>query len=198
MLYFDTSRDQEEVKTPLVRPLFNDMVACERLLQETDTQFARRVFFRCAFAFIEGTIYWLQGIALTAALNHNLANGRSINVTLVSALIDDTPRVGKTGKITLDPNRIPFLNHTALVLRTLVEAFELHAEDMFADNGWAEMQKAVEVRHRITHPKEPDELTIADAEMRSLREALSWLFSVTAAIVEYQTKRPGEKARAGV
>ncbi len=172
-----------------MRPLWQDMVECERLLQKADTQFARRVFCRSAFAFIEGQIYWLNGIALNAVVNRDFAKERSINVTLASALVDDAPRVGKTGKIALEPNRIPFLNHTALVLRTLAEAIGLHADEMFADNGWAELQKALAVRHRITHPKEPEALTITDDEMRSLRAALAWLFNVTEAIAEHEAER---------
>jgi hypothetical protein len=41
------------------------------------------------------------------------------------------------------------------------------------------MQKALDVRHRLTHPKRPEELDVTDAEIDSMRESHRWLFNCT-------------------
>ena len=39
------------------------------------------------------------------------------------------------------------------------------------------MQDALSVRHRITHPKQPDDLEITDQELYLISEGHRWLFN---------------------
>jgi len=47
----------------------------------------------------------------------------------------------------------------------------------FSDSGWSEFQKAVNVRHRLTHPKKNTDMNISDAELTSLHEAVRWYYN---------------------
>ena len=77
-------RSDESINEPLLRPLFDDLVECEELLEKSDTQFARRIFVRSAFAFIEGVLYWLKENVSHWLLN----NGRKIlNINISKLLI---------------------------------------------------------------------------------------------------------------
>ena len=175
-------RSEEDVQDPLLAPLFNDMVDCEDLFDRSDTQFVRRTFVRCSFAFIEGHINWLR-THLIQWLSGNSTQPLDLLAVTLTLLRDDNPRPDKQGKLSNDSNRLPFLNHCAFVLRTAAEHAGADADQFFSDNGWNEIQKSLTVRHRITHPKCPEDLEIADAEINSVRESHRWIYNCTAAII---------------
>jgi len=192
MVRFDISYGQEKIENPLIRPLWNDMVECERLFETNDSQFARRTFYRSGFAFIEAQMYWLKDIALNAVIGNYIREG-NINVSLASALLDESPTISKTGKLSLEPNRIPFLNYVAFIFRTLAEYIGLDAGAFFSDNSWNELQEAVRVRNRITHPKEPNELNITDEQMDHIRGGLTWVLNCTTDIANRQLEIEEQK-----
>jgi len=176
MVRFDSSPDQEPIKEPLLRPTHQDVVECERLLEENETQFARRTFCRASFAFIETVVHWLKTLARNTVIAKGM-EANSLNVSLISALLDQTARVERTGRIRLEPNMIPFLNHVALVFRTMAEVTGLGAEAFFSNTEWEHLRKALQVRHRITHPKNPEDLTVTDSDMDNIRGGLTWVFN---------------------
>ncbi len=97
----------------------------------------------------------------------------SYNTTRIELLGDYTYRIEKNGRIEGQEQRFPFLNYTAFVLRSLCE--ESYVEpNFFSDNGWSEFQKAVQIRHRLTHPKIDTDLDISDQEVKTMRAALAW------------------------
>jgi hypothetical protein len=175
-------RSEESLTEPLLRPLFDDMVECEELLDRSDTQFARRTFVRAAFAFNEGYLYWLKGNVVQWLLGKGSRTG-NIEATKLLLLSDDVYRPNRQGKIQSEPNRIPFLNYCAFVLRTAAECWALNPTQLFSDNGWSEMQVALQVRHRITHPKTPGDLDVTAAELGTVREAHRWLFNCLVHVV---------------
>jgi len=185
MVRFDTSPNQEQIEEPRLRPLYNDMVECERLLESEDSQFARRTFCRAAFAFIEGQVHWLRGIAMHLVAGQGIRAG-TIELSLISALIDETPRVERNGKLKMEQSRTPFTNTVALVFRTLAEKLGLDAAEFFSDGYWGQLQSALDVRHRITHPKTAEDMEISDENMDHIRAGLAWFMNSTAKIANRQ------------
>jgi hypothetical protein len=98
--------------------------------------------------------------------------------------IDETYKPNQQGKLESEPNRVPFLNYCAFVVRTAAECWDFDPTQFFSDNGWCEMRSALAVRHRITHPKKPEDLEISDKELRSVSEADRWLFNCMADILK--------------
>jgi hypothetical protein len=114
----------------------------------------------------------LQARALDAVCS---AEKKSLSITRIDLLKDNTFRILKTGKLAREPLRKPFINYTAFILRTLAE--ESYTEPtFFADNGWNEFQKAAAVRHRLTHPKRNSDVDVTDDELKSVEEAFRWYF----------------------
>jgi hypothetical protein len=193
------TRSDEELAQPLLRPLYNDLIECEELLSRADTQFARRTFVRASFAFIEGYIYWLKEEVFKWLINLELKKDFiNINITAITLLQDAVFYPNKQGKIEQEPNRLPFLNFCAFVLRTAAEHWGMNPESMFSDNGWKELQLALKVRHRITHPKQPQDLEIADVELESVRESHRWLFNCVVDIVNTTIGVQEKEGRANV
>ena len=185
MVRFDTSAGQEQVDDPLLRPVYEDMVECERMIDKNDSQFTRRTFYRAAFAYIDANVYWLKSIALDLVVGRG-SQTNNLNVSLVSALLKDATRVGKTGKIKLEPNKIPFLNNLALVLRSTADCIGLDSSQFFSDSGWDHLSQALQVRHRITHPKKAKDMIVTDSDMDKMRDALTWFTNSVRAIARQQ------------
>jgi len=170
------TRTDGAVAIPLLRPLFDDLVECEELLDRSDTQFARRSFVRSAFAFNEGYVYWLKGVVTKWLLAKGWRTN-NIEMTKLLLLSDETYRPNRQGIIESDPNRLPFLNHCAFVIRTAAECRNCNPTSLFSDYGWNELQIALKVRHRITHPKKPEDLEITELELSSTSEGHRWLLN---------------------
>lgn len=186
MVHFDTSENQEPVKDPTLRPLWDDMVECERMLKKEDSQFARRTFCRAAFAFIEGQTCVFRGLAVKMVLNSGWSS-REVDMPLVSALLEQSPRVGKNGKVTIERAKVPFINSLAAVYRAMAECLNLNTDDFFGVSEWEGLQKAIKVRHRITHPKTPEDLVICDEDMSNIRNGLCWSFNAALKIANCAT-----------
>jgi hypothetical protein len=182
------TRSEGELADPLLRPLFDDLVQCEELLSRSDTQFARRAFVRAAFAFNEGFLYWLKGRVLQWLLGKGWQTG-TLEISKIGLLGDDLFRPNGQGRIEAEPNRLPFLNYCAFVLRTAAECEDVDPVRLFSDNGWREMQRSLAVRHRITHPKSPEELSLTGEELDSVREAHRWLLNCLVDIINAASKR---------
>ncbi len=187
------TRSGESVSIPLLSPLFEDVVECEELLERSDTQFARRALVRAAFAFNEGYVYWLKGKVTQWLLEKSCDTGNS-EIAKILLLSDDSYRPNRQGKIESEPNRISFLNLCAFVLRTAAECWDSDPSTLFSDNGWKEMQVSLEIRHRITHPKKPEDLDISDDELYSISEAHQWLFDCLADILNSIPRDSGDAA----
>jgi hypothetical protein len=191
MKRFRFLKSNEEVHDPLLRPLFDDIAEYEQLLDRSDTQFARRAFVRAAFAFNEGYLYWLKGALLNQVFGTAQRTG-NIDVTKIALLSDKTYKVDANGRIKAEQNRMPFLNYCAFILRTAAECWGVDPEAIFSDNGWNDMQAALRLRHRITHPKKPEDLEVTDAELRSVSEGHRWLFNCMLLIIRSAPRGPDE------
>lgn len=183
-------RGEEPIKDPLLRPLFEDVCDCEDLLFKLDTQFARRVFVRSGFAFIEGFLYWLKE-SIQRWLIADASHGLDFEMTRYHLLLDNTFKPDRKGRLRSEPNRIPFKNYCAFILRTAAECSGYDPERLFSDNGWQDIMKSLRVRHRLTHPKNPEEMIVEENELITLGKAIVWLYNCTGNIVDSAIKKHG-------
>lgn len=153
--------------------LSSDFDKCVDQIENEDSQFWRRTLCRTIFAMFEAANGLLKEKALEAICS---ADKKSWNATRIGLLGDHDWRIAKNGTLEMHPLRRPFLNYTAFVLRSLAE--ESYTEPVFfSDDGWNQFQKAVEIRHRLTHPKKNTDMNISDEEMRTLYEAVRWYYN---------------------
>ncbi len=192
MVKFDTSHKPEPSEEPLLGPAYADMVECEKLLEQNDTQFARRSFCRSAFAYIETLVSWMKTIAVEIVADAGMSSGE-LEVTLISALLDDKPRVDRTGVIKLEPNRLPFLNEVALVVRSIAEKGGRDPAAPFKYSNWDHLQKALSVRHRITHPKSLDDMNLTETDMEHIRAGLTWIIGCIVGVANFRVDSTKEQ-----
>ncbi|MCX6901473.1 MAG: hypothetical protein NT105_22565 [Verrucomicrobia bacterium] len=155
--------------TEMIKMLTADYDRCQQQLHGEDSQFWRRTYVRTVFSMIEAFNQQLRQKALNAAC----AEKEGYNISRILLLQDVTNRVRKNGSIEEEELRVPFVNYTAFILRSLAEESETDAA-FFSDNGWNEFQKAVDVRNRLTHPKKKEDLTVTDEDLALVHEALRW------------------------
>jgi hypothetical protein len=178
--------DQEKaphVGDPTFDALTSDYDKCVDHLEAEDTQFWRRTICRTTFSMFEAMNGLLREKAVEALCS---ADKKSRNITRIALLSGKEWRILKDGKLEHQPLRRPFLNYTAFILRAFAE--ESNSEPtFFADSGWNDFQKAVEVRHRLTHPKKNTDMNVSDAELTSLHEAVRWYFNAAATVLNNKT-----------
>jgi len=145
--------------------------AKERLLAK-DNQFNRRTYIRTFFAFLEGFAYAVR--RATIDLMHvNALKHDKLNIDRLFLLREETPTLGHTGKIDLQPQQLPFLPHFAFTLRAFAEEQDFEP-DFFGDNGWNDLQKAVKIRNRLTHPKKTADCHVSNDDLRTCVNAADW------------------------
>jgi hypothetical protein len=164
----------------LIDPLFDDMIQCEAILKQSDSPFARRNLVRATFAYFEGLVYSVKDRMVDSALA-----GESLRFTagVLVNLMDEVPRPNRQGKLELEANRVPFLNSCAFLLRVLAESRGIDSGPFFSDNGWNQMQASLSMRHRITHPKQVEDLEISDSELENIRGAYRWLWDAIDTVI---------------
>lgn len=162
------------VHDPLLGPLWDDWEKCAALINQSDTPFARRAYLRAGFALVEGILNWIRSKMQNFVVARGLQTG-TIDVARIVLLFDGALRADTQGKIQIEPVRVPFKNNCAFLLRTAADCAQLDPSIFFSDNGWEQMQKALQARHRITHPKDPKDLDIIDEELAAIGAAIEWL-----------------------
>ncbi len=176
-------RSIELIGHPLLDPLFDDAARCEELLQADDTQFARRTLVRATFAWNEGFLYWMKEHTFRWLISHS-EQTMTCDLSKVVLLQDERPKMAPNGTVEFEPSHERFKNYCAFILRTAAECWGVDATTFFGDNGWRNMQDALQVRHRITHPKKVDDLQISDADLVAVGEGAGWLMKCLWEIVQ--------------
>jgi hypothetical protein len=159
----------DEKNKELMQHLQDDVLICTHL-DSGDTPFWRRTFFRTVFSMMEAINDLLCRRALEA---HAAVRNGQIDVTACMLLIPRDYRLKDNGTVTSTEARRPFLSYTAFLIRTLADVGGV-TKHYLGDNGWKQFQTAVEVRHRITHPKNEADMNISDDDIKALRMGLEW------------------------
>jgi hypothetical protein len=132
--------------------------------------FWRRIFVRSVFAAIEGACECLRRQAFTAEVNKV---PKQIFLAKLSVLAGETYYVTSKGEIRAQPLRIRFLDHVLLSLKSYAEAQGVRYRTSKGKH-WQRIQKALQVRHRVTHPKRLSALTITKAEIGDIDFVFKW------------------------
>ena len=152
--------------------LHHDIVLNWEALSRDDSQLNRRNYIRSLFAFYEVALSNLRETAAQRMLRRFEAAGEW-DIHSLSALLDERPKLSGSGKISLEPNRLPFLPLVAHVLKTLSDLSDTD-RNVLSDHRWGDFKASVEIRHRITHPKLYSDVEVTDEELRILESGRTW------------------------
>lgn len=149
--------------------LNEDVENANKLMLENDTQFSRRMYLRSFFALIEGNAFRQRELALSVHKHKK----NCFNEEEVIALEEKEIRIIDNGNVEVKKKIVQFFPLFKLSNKSYCKAFNKKLPD-YANNGWNQLQKAVEIRNRITHPKSKEELVISDDDLEIINEAKCW------------------------
>ena len=161
-----------DIAPSLARALVTDVIVAREQLSECDDLVRRRNLIRASFAAIEGLVWLLR--------DHVLAVGTSLesfSPTQMLALRDAGYSVSENGVLRSTPQYLP-LKHA---IRYAIRCAQDIAPDIAVDyggGGWPSMVAAINVRHRITHPKAINDLVIGQEDLDATSSALGWLLAI--------------------
>jgi hypothetical protein len=152
--------------------LASDVEKALSMLQEQDTQFQRRVYIRALFAYLEGVTYWIRQNAIEID-KLVLRRFGSIDWERHLLLYEEFPIIADNGIVKKRKQKISFKNRFAFSLRAYAEIVQ-YKDDLFSDNGWLQLQQALEVRDRLMHPKQSKGLVVSASDVNACRGGYTW------------------------
>lgn len=170
--------------------LFQDVEECREALKVNDTQFGRRNYIRAVFAMIEAYTYVMKQDSLRVYKllsdfrRLKKATGSTEETSYTELSLGDYTVLQEKNFYLTDKGRVGEAKAKLSLLPNVLYSFRVFAETHQIDfkldisgNGWDSLRKAVQIRNRITHPKETADLTITDEEAEFVIIAWAWFFS---------------------
>jgi len=152
--------------------LASDVEKTLTMLQKQDNQFHRRIYVRALFAYLEGFTYWMRQNAIEID-RIALRRFGSIDWERHLLLYEEFPTIADNGKVEKKKQKISFKNRFSFSLRAYAEIVQCQI-DLFSDNGWSQLQHALQVRDRLMHPKQGKDLVVSDNDAKACREGYAW------------------------
>ena len=142
---------------------------------DKSSQVWRRSFYRVVFSSIEGIVYQMKQVALcTQNSSHNI----HFSSAEIQFLQDKDHFLNGAGKATTQSEKYPsFLANFRFAFSMLIKGFSIARGLNVGVDEWRVFQESVKVRNRLTHPKEINNLTVTDEDIRTLTIAMSWFNS---------------------
>lgn len=136
--------------------ILGDVVHAYLRLDEDDIEIHRRELIRSCFSAIEGLFFLMK----RSFLEHPNAE-QLFSIHERAALIDESYQVKENGKVASQTRYFPLPNTYKLLLCLAERVHAGYRNDTINPHSWNSFLRAVNVRHRLTHPKDLTDLQIS-------------------------------------
>ena len=140
--------------------------ACDNLTAD-DTPYNRRAYVRAAFASIEAITWFIK----QDALRHRETGLFSLAETAL--LLEESYSLDK-GKAEVQTKFQPLDQSFPFAVQMFSRGFKSPFVLKKA-KGWEAFKKAIQIRHRVTHPKRCELLEVSDQELEDVGTAYGWV-----------------------
>jgi len=159
--------------------LFADAHKTAKAIVSDYSQTNYRHFVRAVMAYVEGMTFRLKESALTFSyleLNNEFDDRDKALLREEQYVLDQkgNPRTKKL--------RLPMKQNIKFAIHTFAKAFDLAPQLDTESTGWKALVSTIEVRHRLTHPKKVEDLTVTKMEADLASTALWWFFNFSKAL----------------
>ena len=174
----DDETEVIELRVALARTnkLLDDAHWAESQLGKEDNQFTRRTYVRSVFAYIEGAIWLLKQTCLNVPPKTGV---RHIDPATYALLQDQTYELKNNGEPKTQTKFLRLPDNLRFAFRTFDTLFQTKIDLGVGSGPWESFLKAVEIRHRITHPKNLTEFDVTDTELEVAQQVSSWFNDLT-------------------
>jgi hypothetical protein len=125
-----------------------------------------RILIRTEFAAIEGFCHKLKHLGLLLCDDR----GKRVTKKERACVLEKTTQKGRTVTCHLETKE-----NIKFAFKIFLRAFGLQYK-MASPDKWQQMCKSVRVRNRLTHPKNPADMEISEADYRDIRVADEWFY----------------------
>lgn len=154
--------------------LGNEVDICQGLIdaemEESEVVLCRRMYIRAAFGFMEAGIYCIKQLTYGSSGRPDVEFSRAEGILL----LDESYALDSKGEAVTSPFGMSLMENLRFAVKAFARAhysgFEL-AED---DEGWAKLRRSIEIKDRLMHPKNGDDLFVSEEEVNVVIEATDW------------------------
>ncbi|HEY1188030.1 MAG TPA: hypothetical protein VGE74_10255 [Gemmata sp.] len=162
-------RDVERL-VEAVQVLASDVQAAAKLSEMRDTQFSRRAYIRAAFALVEGNINLMAEVILDASSRMEVG----LAPKEIEILRQERHTSDEAGLPVVRVKFVPIRDRIAPVFEMFSRLFGKCFKLDKCAAGWVDFTTAIELRNRISHPKNAASFTIDDSELDAVERARQW------------------------
>jgi len=160
----------KDIKEPLL-VLLEDAGVAEEYLEHHDSQFSRRAYIRSIFAYIEGTVWNLKQVCLNAKPAKGI---RKMTPSEYTLLTEKTYELKNNGEPKAQSKFLRLPENIRFTFNLLNKLFKGNVSLGVGTENWDQFLQALDMRHRITHPKSSSEFQISNEEIEVCKSVFSW------------------------
>jgi hypothetical protein len=146
-----------------------DMDAVMAYGSTNSTPFFHRTVVRTFFSMVEGLAFQMRQVTLATLEPY----GR-LSVEEVALLREERYSLNTKGEPQTKESFQPVLSSLLFSLRTYVKNHGASFAPDVSHHGWQAMQRSVEIRNRVTHPKSVADLSLSEEDQKKLVDASHW------------------------
>lgn len=169
MLSLELEADVERLVDALL-VLTSDVKFAANLSEVADTQFARRTYVRAVFAQIEGNINLMADVIVEAEKRGEV----TLSAQDMELLLEERQSTDSIGAVVRRPKFVPVRDRITPVMELFASMYGGSFKPDKGTTGWELFLRAMELRNRITHPKNASSFDIADSDLDDVRVAREW------------------------
>jgi hypothetical protein len=155
------------------------------LAQNPDSSYTKRVYAKSVISAVEASLFNLRQSALLLSegldlnlFGHNIAILKVENKTKFTleeqcALREISAKLDDSGKVSSMPIFYPFKANFNFSLNAICRQLG-DAIAVTKESGWSDLCQAVNIRNRITHPRDPALLELSDNEIGFFQRGWEW------------------------
>lgn len=151
-----------------LEPLAGDVFHARAELERKDTGYTRRNYVRTVFAMGEGTI-WI--VKQELATRDSARTKRAFSPGEMELLLDQSFDLRENGKVHQKRKDLKLIANLQFAYSCLTRVSGPRPGTVPLEDVIADIRAAIEVRHRITHPKKAAEFDVTDRDICAVRKA---------------------------
>jgi hypothetical protein len=142
-------------------------------VENDPSQFHRRTLIRTIFTAVEGLTHLIK----QQALGWIQSEPDLYIPPEIAMLREETYGLDSKGDVHIQSKFLRTDENFRFAMKMYMRGCSASGELEVGDSGWSFFKQSLSVRHRITHPKQAEDLDISDSELEIAKNAFRWFMS---------------------
>lgn len=147
--------------------LIDDVFLHQKEIEHSNNLCSKRAYVRSVFSLIEGITYRMKQVAL-------LCSGTNLTGSDIALLKEEIYSLNSTGLPVVKILLVPTLPNLRFSFYIISKTYNSNYKLIVSGKGWVAIKKALLIRHRLTHPKNINDITVNDDDLDCVNRAFKW------------------------